>query len=79
MADATHQNFTTSVDIPYNVNQLITARRLVDQLYQQNNMEWYSSLLLETADFSDSNCINNDFLQYAGKDKCSFEICYKYT
>ena len=78
MADANHQSLTNSVDISLNKNQLTTARRLVDQLYEQNNTEWYSTIIMETEDFSDPNSLNNDFLEYAGKHNPSHAKLSKY-
>ena len=79
MADATHPSSTTSVDIAFNENKLTSARRLVDQLYEKNNEEWYSSILLETADFSNPNTRNHDFLEYAGRYKSTHAQYSKHT
>ena len=84
MVNAIHQCFPTYVDIVFNKNQLITARRLIDELYKHNNTEWYSTILLETEDLSDSNVLNY-LLEYAGKslpshvDYCKFVCFIKYS
>jgi len=84
MAHANHQCFPTSVDISSKENQLTTARRLIDQLYKHKN-EWYSTILLEIKDFSDSNLLNKYFLEYAGRglpqhfNYCKYVFPIKYS